>query len=120
MKHFLFYVSTNQYERVNLTLAKSILVFDDGTGQGSANDHEVYYKDAFRVKEYSALHILVLNLDAANGVTEVLRNEYAENPLKKRIVINEQAKRPAVVRRKMGETVVPHFNADMFTTLEDA
>ena len=120
MKHFLFYISTNQYERTNLTLAKSILVYDDGSGQATATDHENYYKESFKGREYSALHILVLNLDAAHGVTEVLRNEYAENPLKKRIVINEQAKRASIVRHKLGEVSLPTLNADIFATLEDA
>ena len=99
MKHFLFYVSNDKYERKPLQLSKQIMVQEDGSGAATAADHEAYYKDSFKRKEYSALHILVLNLDPANGVTEVVRNEYAENPLKQRIEINAAAKR-AVPRSK--------------------
>jgi len=116
MKHFLIYVCTNKYERTDLTQAKSIIV-STGGNEGNADDHMAYYKDCFQSGEYSALHILVLNLDPANGITEVLLNEYAENPLKKRIVLNEAAK-STVVKRKSATQILAEnaiMNADMFT-----
>lgn len=100
MKHYLFYLSNNKYERVPLSLSKHIMVGDDGTNQGSADDHENYYKSSFDCKECTAFHILVLHLDPANGITEVLRNEYFENPLKTRTIINAAAKSAAVVKKR--------------------
>ncbi len=42
----------------------------------------------FARKEYSAIHILQLDLDPVNGITNVVRNDYFENPLKTKIIIN--------------------------------
>lgn len=96
MKQYLFYGCTNKYERGPLELLKQITVRDeDGSAQSERNaaDHNEHYLRYFKAGEYSALYILVLNLNPATGTTEVIRNEYSENPLKTRVVINPAAKR---------------------------
>lgn len=52
------------------------------------------YMGKIRNKTCSEVYILVMKLDPANGVTEVLRNDYVTNPLKLKIEINVAAKRP--------------------------
>lgn len=103
MKQYLFYGCTDKYERGPMELLKAILVRDNHNAaslEANAMEHERHFKSYFETKEYSALLIMVLNLDPANGVTEVLRNEYAENELKKRTIINAAAKSTQVVRKR--------------------
>ena len=98
MKQYLFYSCSNKFEHGPLELLKSIHVRDDNTASGSeekAANHEKHFKEYFAIGEYSALSVLVLNLDPASGITEVIRNEYAENPLKVRTIINPAAKKLA-------------------------
>ena len=102
MKHYLFYGCTDRYERGPLELLKSILVRDNSNAPDAelnAVQHEEHFKKYFAAKEYSCLYILVLNLDPQSGITEVIRNEYAENPLKTRIVINAAAKPATFLKR---------------------
>lgn len=103
MKHYLFYGCTDKYERGPMELLKTILVRDNDSApsqEANAREHELHFKKYFEQKEYSALYILVLDLDPANGSTSVIRNEYAENPLKTRIVINTAARGLAPASKK--------------------
>jgi hypothetical protein len=104
MKQYLFYACSNKYERGPLELQKQICVKDNQDAphhQANADEHMRHYRAYFEGKEFSVLHILVLHLDPANGITEVLTNEYAENPLKVRTIINPQAKGLAVKKKSI-------------------
>ena len=108
MKHYLFYGCNDKYERGPMELLKSILVRDDEgalSQEANAREHELHFKKYFERNEYSALYILVLDLDPAKGSTAVIRNEYAENPLKTRIVINAAARgmAPAPKKKTIGQ-----------------
>jgi len=103
MKHYLFYGCTDKYERGPMELLKTVLVRDNNnapSSEANALEHERHFKNYFEQKEYSCFFMLVLNLDPANGITEVIRNEYAENPLKHRTIINAAAKATQVVRKR--------------------
>jgi hypothetical protein len=54
--------------------------------------------------------MLVLRLDPANGITEVLKNEYMEGPLKQRITINPAAKpkNPVVKKKSISQLMAAH------------
>jgi len=106
MLQYLFYNCTDKYERRPLQLAKQVCVSDLGHNQATADDHDAYFQSCLKSGEYSALHIMVLRLDPANGITEVVRNEYAENPLKQRIVINAPAKVQKKVKTAEWNTVM--------------
>jgi hypothetical protein len=86
-----------------MELLKAITVRDNSnapSSEANALEHEKHFKHYFEQKEYSCFFMLVLNLDPANGIVEVIRNEYAENDLKKRTIINAAAKSTQVVRKK--------------------
>lgn len=89
MRQILIYICTNKFERGPMQLGKQ-MIWDQSIDK-QYNDYIRHYQESFQIGEYSALHLLELNLDPANGITEVLRNEYSENPLKTRIVINPAA-----------------------------
>ena len=111
MKQYLFYACSNKYERGPLELQKQICIRDNADAmhhQQNADEHERHYRSYFAAKDYSSLHILVLNLDPANGITEVIKNEYAENPLKTRTIINPQAKVLAVKKKSLLDAVTMH------------
>ncbi len=55
----------------------------------------------FARKEYSAIHILQLDLDPVNGITNVVRNDYFENPLKTKIIINGSKESTAPKAKKV-------------------
>lgn len=102
MKHYLFYGCTDKYTRGPLEILKSIYVRDDESAPQSerqAADYNEHYLYNFAAGEYSALHVLVLNLNPTKGVTEVLRNEYSENPLRVRTEINTAAKKTALLKK---------------------
>jgi hypothetical protein len=108
MKQYLFYACTNKYERGPLELQKQINVKDNQDAphhQANADEHERHYRAYFESKEYSALYILVLNLDPANSITEVIKNEYAENPLKVRTIINPQAKGIVIKKKSLLDAI---------------
>jgi hypothetical protein len=110
MKQFLFYGCTDKYERGPLALLKQIHFYDgDFSAERNAADHNEHYLRYFKSGEYSALHILILNLNPAVGTTEVIRNEYSENPLKQRVVINPAAKRTTPVKKTLLNN--PHYVA---------
>lgn len=92
MRQYLIYACTNKYERAPLELVKQVCVKDNGN-PSNANAHMSMYKEYFRSGEYSAIHVLVMELNAMAGTTEIVINEYAEGPLCKRIVINESARK---------------------------
>jgi len=99
MIQYLFYACTDKYERSPLAVVKQMVVNDDNLASmlhENAKAHEAQFREYFAMKEYSALHILVLKLDVYNGVTEVIRNELSLNDLRQRIVINERAKAKGV------------------------
>ena len=123
MKQYLFYACTNKYERGPLELQKQICIKDNADAphhQANADEHERHYHAYFEGKEYSSLHILVLNLDPVNGITEVIKNEYAENPLKVRTIINPNAKGLAATKKRslLDAISMPMYNqvepSDMF------
>jgi hypothetical protein len=49
------------------------------------------YKAKFTNKKYSELHIIIMHLDPANSITDVLVNEYAQHPVKVKTIINAAA-----------------------------
>jgi len=103
MIQYLFYACTDKYERSPLAVIKQMVVSDDNLASmlhENARAHEAQFREYFAMKEYSALHILVLKLDVYNGVTEVIRNELSLNDLRQRIVINERAKAGTKAVRK--------------------
>ena len=116
MKQYLFYGCTDKYERGPMELLKSICV-RDGSSEANALEHERHFRSYFEQKEYSCLYVLVFNLDPANGVTEVLRNEYAENPLKHRTVINAAARKPTTKARTLEQILANE--PPQFTMFED-
>ena len=79
------------------------------------NDLEYYvnqYKNRFNKKQYSELHILTLLLDPANGETTVLVNEYSQNPLKVKTIINAVAATASKKIKKISfdEMPMPEFD----------
>ena len=70
------------------------------------------YKNRFNKKEYSELHILTLLLDPANGETTVLVNEYSQNPLKVKTIINAvAATAPKKIKKiSFDEMPMPEFD----------
>ena len=125
MKHYLFYGCNDKYERGPMELLKNILVRDNDSAPSqevNAREHELHFKNYFEQKEYSALYILVLDLDPANGSTSVIRNEYAENPLKTRIVINAAARgmAPAPKRKTIEQIMAAQaIMAPQFAIFDD-
>ena len=125
MKHYLFYGCNDRYERGPMELLKTILVRDNDSApsqEAHAREHELHFKKYFEQKEYSALYILVLDLDPANGSTSVIRNEYAENPLKTRIVINAAARgmAPAPKRKTIEQIMAAQaIMAPQFAIFDD-
>lgn len=112
MKQYLFYGCTDRYSRGPMEILKSINVRDDESApqaERNAADHNEHYLRYFAQGEYSALYVLVLNLNPATGVTEVLRNEYSENPLKVRTEINAAAKKTMATKKPFNMTDFVEF-----------
>jgi hypothetical protein len=110
MKHYIWYASSNKYERVPMECIKNLYQSNDDTVFGPGLEHEAYYKECFNQGQYSQLHMLVLRLDPANGITEVLKNEYMEGPLKQRITINPAAKpkNPVAKKKSISQLMAAH------------
>lgn len=107
MIHHIWYASSDKYERSTLEHIKSVYQIGDGS-PSSAMEHEAYFKECFNSGQYTALHQLVLRLDPANGITEVIKNEYIEGPLKQRIVINPKAKSTVVKKKSISQLMAAH------------
>ena len=127
MIHTIWYASSNKYERTPLECIKNVYNVEEAAIHSPSIEHEAYYKECFNSGQYTALHQLVLRLDPANGITEVLKNEYLEGPLKQRITINPQAKATVVKKKSISQimaaqamqTVQPEFWADPTEALDD-
>ena len=85
----LTYINTDLYVYGKMELVSQRCFLVDSVD--SLADCKYYfekYRTAFAQKKYSELHIMLLRLDPANGETVVEINEFSQNPLKTRTVIN--------------------------------
>ena len=105
MYHLLVYGCGNRYEREPLGFVKQLMCNTEAW-KDSFESHINYFKDCFADNHYSALHIMVMKLEPEKGITEVVLNEYAENALKQRIVINEKAKKPIGNKRRLTPAMI--------------
>ena len=56
------------------------------------------YRRKFTSKHFTQIHLMVLKLDPKNGISEILVNEYAENPLLEKTKLNAEAESIAKAR----------------------
>lgn len=88
MYQTLFYVNDDWYDQPSsLRLHAYRRTEDPLEAQAWANS----YREAFRVKNFQALHMVMIKLEPQSGVFEVLLNEYGTHPLKQIKEINPKA-----------------------------
>ena len=106
MKHLLIYLSQDAYSH-QLRFHKQYVC----TVEEVVKMYVDQFKESLQSKVLSALHILGLDLDPANGKTEVFLNEYGTNPLKSRLEINtavlEKRAKTSASPYKWGELEMP-------------
>ena len=88
LKQLLIYANSDLYHYGGMSL---IYQLAHESESGDAQYYIERYKSSFYNKKISELHIVYLLLDPLNGVTEVLLNEFAQNPLKVKTIINPKA-----------------------------
>lgn len=103
IRQYLYYTGVSVYSH-DLRLDKQIHGSTLDTDKMNHGQSYIdYYRTMMRNKDLSALLIMVIELDPANGVTNIIMNEYSENPLKKKIIINTKARENVVAK---GESIL--------------
>jgi hypothetical protein len=74
-----------------MILLKQVMVHEDGRNESFQQSYHSNAITSFQRKELSCLHILCLEIDKEKPVN-LLKNEYMENELQKKILINPAAK----------------------------
>lgn len=91
LKQALIYTNSDLYNYGQLDLVHQRFFTSSPDADADIGYYLEKYREKFADKKYSEIHILMLHLDPANGVTDVLINEFAQNPLKVRTIINAAA-----------------------------
>lgn len=116
IRQYLYYIGSSIYSH-DLRLDKQIhgdTLDSDKMSHGQS--YIDYYRTMMQNKDLSALLVMVLDIDPANGVTNIIMNEYIENPLKKKIVINAKAREGMVSKKTM---TWPPVNATTTSIFEE-
>lgn len=99
LKQALIYTNPDLYSYGQLDLVHQRFFTSTPDAEADISYYLEKYREKFADKKYSELHILILHLDPANGVTEVLTNEYGQNPLKIKTIINAAAANAPKVKK---------------------
>ena len=91
LKQVLIYTNSDLYKHGCLDLVHQRFFTSTPDADSDIDYYISQYRNKFTNKKYSEIHILMLHLDPANGITEVLMNEYAQHPVKVKTIINAAA-----------------------------
>ena len=86
MYQLLIYACEDQFSHLPLKKAYDKAAMD----LSSVMEKVSIYRAHFQAKGFSAMHLIVLDIQTSGAVSVVL-NEYGENPVKTRTVINPEA-----------------------------
>lgn len=110
LKQVLIYGNSDLYKYGDMILTHQRAYIPNSDMDADLDYYINQYKTRFNKKQYSELHILTLLLDPANGETTVLVNEYSQNPLKVKTIINAVAANAPKKMKSVLEVAMPEFD----------